>query len=196
MTQQMINGPSAVQPGIWNLTSIKTWLYVGSFEARGESGLFAQVVYPEITVTKKQHAVCYKMLERKLGELKEIQGVIRKNSEMNVVLKMVKPIDERTAMTTIAVPMTIQHVENATSKGDRLKPLFCVNITASSVKKETVQDTSAPWVFNGLKRRDRMAENGKETQWNPPDFGPKGKSKSGADRSGSTSTTTPDPSSV
>lgn len=142
MTQAMLNGPSTMQPGIWNLTVMKTWIYAMSFKDNGEDCLYAQVTYPEVTVTKKQHAVCYKMLQNKLADSKDIVDITKRNSEMNVFQKMVRPIDERNSV-PIAMPLTMQHVENSTSPVDSLKPMFCVSISASSVKKGAPQRSNA-----------------------------------------------------
>ena len=79
---------------------------------------------------------------------------------------------------------------------EHLRPLFCVNISQNGVHKIPVpSDDPVWWCLKGLKRKDVSSDEGKETAWNEPDTGPKGRMKSGADRSSSGTTSTPDPAS-
>ena len=63
----------------------------------------------------------------------------------------------------------------------RLLPLFYVRIDANALvttmdKLGYDKPTDAMWVNLGLKRRDRV----EATEWDPPDFGPTAKTKSGS----------------
>ena len=42
--------------------------------------LYAQVVYPQLTVNEFQHKSCHKLLEQKLRGVKEIAAIIDKNN--------------------------------------------------------------------------------------------------------------------
>ena len=86
----------------------------------------------------------------------------------------------------VPVPLTMHSVDNGPE--DRLRPLFCVNISQNGVDKIPSADGTniyepGWWCLNGLKRKDISSDEGRETAWNQPDTGPKGKMKSGADRS-------------
>ena len=84
MTQAMIGGESGMD-GIWKMPEMKTFLYSMNFKTEaGEDGIYAQVVYPDVTVSKHQHTACLRMLRNKLGELKEVQEIVRKAPERNV----------------------------------------------------------------------------------------------------------------
>jgi len=197
MTQAMLNGPSSSQPGIWGMTTMKSYLFAQTYvdKSTNEQFIYAQVVYPEVTVSRHQHSVCYAMLKNKLPDIKDIQDIMRKDSEKNVFAKMVKEVSARGGRPDpVTVPLTMHGVANVDAAWEKLRPLFCVHISASSVTKSNDIDDQSTWVYAGLKRRDRQAADGQECQWYPPETGPKGKTKSGSDRS--TSTTTPDPTSV
>ena len=197
MTQAMIGGTSGMD-GIWKMPEMKTFLYCMTFKTEGgeEEGLYAQVVYPDVTVSKHQHTTCLVMLRNKLGELKEVQEIVRKAPERNSLYQMLKQITNTNA--PVPVPLTMHSVDNGPE--ERLRPLFCVNISQNGVHKipsadgTNVQDPVL-WCLNGLKRKDISSDEGQETAWNQPDTGPKGKVKSGADRSSSGTTSTPDPAS-
>ena len=146
----------------------------------GEHGIYAQVVYPDVTVSKHQHTACLVMLRNKLGELKEVQEIVRKAPERNDLYQLLKQITNTNA--PVPVPLTMHSVDNGPE--ERLRPLFCVNISQNKVHKIPVpSEDPVWWCLNGLKRKDISSDEGKETAWNQPDTGPKGKTKSGADRS-------------
>ena len=185
MTQAMIGGESGMD-GIWKMPEMKTFLYCMSFktEAGEEEGIYAQVVYPDVTVSKHQHTACLVMLRNKLGELKEVQEIVRKAPERNAPHQLLKQITNTNA--PVPVPLTMHSVDNGPE--ERLRPLFCVNISQNKVHKIPSADGGAEkdpvlWCLNGLKRKDIHSDEGRETAWNQPDTGPKGKTKSGADRS-------------
>ena len=124
------------------------------------------------------------MLRNKLGELKEVQEIVRKAPERNSPYQLLKQITNDNA--PVPVPLTMHSVDNGPA--DRLRPLFHVNISQNGVQKiPSVHGTNIEeagwWCLNGLKRKDPHADEGRETAWNQPDTGPKGKTKSGADRS-------------
>ena len=121
-----------------------------------------------------------------------VQEIVRKAPERNSLYQMLKQINNTNA--PVPVPLTMHSVDNGPE--ERLRPLFCVNISQNNVHKIPVpSEDPVWWCLNGLKRKDISSDEGRETAWNQPDTGPKGKVKSGADRSSSGTTSTPDPAS-
>jgi hypothetical protein len=190
MTQAMLGSGSGTD-GIWKMAEMKTYLYCMPFKTEaGEEGIYAQVVYPDVTVSKHQHTACLRLLRNKLGELKDVQEIVRKAPERNAPHQLLTEITNTNA--PVPVPLTMHSVDNGPE--DRIRPLFCVNISQNGVHKiPSPSDDAVWWCLYGLKRKDPHSDEGKETLWNQPDTGPKGKTKSGADRSSSGTTSTPDP---
>ena len=202
MTQEMLGGTKEMLAensggksgtgGIWKMRELRTFLYAMPFKTEaGDVGIYAQAVYPDVTVSKHQHMACLRLLTMKLPELKLVQDLMRRMSgDHNHPHFMLKRTGDPNA--PVPVPLTMHSVGNGPP--DRLRPLFCVTISLNGVHKIPVPDSDpAWWCFNGLKRKDLHSEQGREHEWNQPDFGPKGKTKSGADRSSSGTTSTPDP---
>ena len=70
------------------------------------------------------------MLRNKLGELKEVQEIVRKAPERNSPYQLLKQITNDNA--PVPVPLTMHSVDNGPE--DRLRPLFCVNISQNGVR--------------------------------------------------------------
>ena len=118
MTQAMIGSGSGMD-GIWKMPEIKTLVYAMNFKTEAsEEGVYGQVVYPDVTVSKHQHTTCLLMLRHKLGALKEVHEIVRKAPERNAPDQLLTQITNTNA--PVPVPLTMHSVDNGPA--DRLRP--------------------------------------------------------------------------
>jgi hypothetical protein len=161
LTQQMTDY------NIWEKDELGLFIYAMPFlTSANVYGLYAQVIYPEITVSRRQHEAAHTFLTGRLPNLQVIQDIMEKHPELNVIQRMIGPPRDE-----VPVPVAMHSVDDGPSA--RLMPLFCVIIDSYAVRGLSDADPRwstfrssgigidydqlthiQKWAEMGLKRRD------------------------------------------